>query len=295
MELLDRWLCRAALVLATAAIVRPARAEPPVDDHVDSAASPADPASAPSAPSSAAQDLFWAASREYQDGNYGRAAELFEQLYALMPESEVVFNIALATAKSGQCERAKARFAEYAAQVSDAAVRDQATLKFAEVIESCKEPAAREVGAVATPTPSEHGEPAAAQQVRESESTATKPPSTAVDTRGWSGERIAGWALVSAAAGAAGVTIYFETQRQAARSHAMQAETPEEYAGFAADYDQARTLEMVSLGAAVGLAGLGATLLLLDDDGDHSLALGIGTDRAASSPWCGSVQLTGRF
>lgn len=287
MERIGRSLVLAALVLVTTALARPGRAEPAPDDAADSEAS----AATENPPSSAAQDLFWEASREYQEGNYGRAAELFEQLYALVPESEVVFNIALATAKSGQCERAKARFAEYTAQVSDAAVREQATLKFSEVIESCKEPGAPAVSARAAPTASE---PADSQQVRESKSTSSEPPPVAVEKHGWSGQRIAGWALVSAAVGAAGVTVYFETERQAARSQAAQAETPQEYAEFAADYEHARNLEMVSFGAAVGLAGLGVTLLLLDTDGDPSLSVGVGMDRAAA-PSCGSVRLTGSF
>ena len=125
-------LLLAALVLALALCAAGARADP--SDEAGAERAPPDASS-----HADSQDLFWEAPREYRAGNYQRAAELFERVYAEVPESEVVFNIALARAKNGQCGQAKARFAEYAAQVSDVAVREPATAKFSEVIESCVE------------------------------------------------------------------------------------------------------------------------------------------------------------
>src|SRR6187402_1218018 len=181
MERIGRSLVLAAMVLVTTALARPVRAEPAPDADADSEAS----VDNENPPSSVAQELFWEASREYHEGNYGRAAELFEQLYALVPESEVVFNLALATAKSGQCERAKDRFAEYTAQVSDAAVREQATLKFSVVIESCKEPDAQVVSAGHAPASVEQREASGSHEVRESKSTPIEPPPAAIERRGW--------------------------------------------------------------------------------------------------------------
>ena len=247
--------------------------------------------------SQAAQDLFWEATREYQAGNYGRATELFEQLYVLVPESEVVFNIALATAKSGQCERARARFAEYTAQVSDGAVREQASARFSEVIGSCRESKAQVVADRVASAPQVAAvEPERSLKVSQSDPSASAVSTPAArDSSGTSGQQILGWVLVGAAAGVTTAGIYFETERQEARSNAEHAETSHEYEEFREDYDHARVLEMVSLGAAVGLAAVGVTLLVLDTPSDASLAFAVGMDRAGAAPFSGSVQLTGSF
>ena len=101
--------------------------------------------------------------------------------------------------------------------------------------------------------------------------------------------------MVGAAAGATGAAIYFETERQAARSDATDAETRHEYDTAQADYDHARVAELVSVGAAVGLLGLGVTLLVLDTRSGNSLALAVGMDPAAETPFGGSARLTGSF
>lgn len=269
----------AALVFALALCAASAHADP--SDEIADADS-----------QKTSQDLFWEGTLEYRAGNYQRAAELFERVYAEVPESEVVFNIALARAKNGQCGQAKARFAEYAAQVSDVAVRDQATAKFSEVIEACVESDSEdesEASALAQREPSVAETPGSSAVPAAALAAPPEAPETTT-----SGKHMLGWVLVGAAAGAAGTAVYFETERRAASSSAVDAQSKAEYDEFQADCEQAQRLEVVAASVAVALAGLGVTLLVLDaQSGEASVAIGIGTDRAAGI--AAPIRFTVRF
>jgi len=76
-----------------------------------------EPAAATQVPSAEdiakARAAFWEAHEQYTAGNYREAVALFEQSYSIYPQNEVLFNIALAHAKGGDCDTAHQTLRQY--------------------------------------------------------------------------------------------------------------------------------------------------------------------------------------
>lgn len=189
-----------------------------------------------------ARELFWRAYQDYTHDRYDQAVDLFEESYQVYPQAEVLFNIALANAKKGDCEVARARAAEYTAQAAAGDDDAQVATLRERIGQTCgfdAATAAMLVSPSAGPPASSEPEPAGPvaavavaeqQNVVEATALAASPAgsSTIADHGGresyWTPRRKLAWGLLGGAAVTGGFTVYFAhelTQLDAASDEVM--------------------------------------------------------------------------
>ncbi|HEY6728563.1 MAG TPA: hypothetical protein VI197_31345 [Polyangiaceae bacterium] len=174
------------------------------------------------------RELFWRAYQKFNAGDYQGAAVLFERSYAIYPQHEVLFNMALANAKAGRCREVQDILATYRQQRRQEKDSEQVASQLAAVGAECSlesdaavEPAVPSAPEV-TAVPSTTVRAAAPNQVAVPPplvgavpTPATELPTSAGrnDTPYWTNRTIAGWTLVGAAIVSSGVAMYFGEQR----------------------------------------------------------------------------------
>jgi len=250
-----------------------------------------------------ARALFWEAHERYDAGEFAEAAKLFEESYALFPQVEVLFNIALARARSGRCADAEEAFNEYSRGVGASEATRAANENFLEIQRQCWQASGQEAPKVVVPapapTPVASDAPAPKPELAAAvlspvapEMADTPPPSY------WTTQRVAGWSLLGAAAAATGVAIYFDNQRRDAYQANEELENSsdkpdnagDQYATLEHKYDRAQIGIVVSAAAALGCAAVGAGLLIYSSDGESSA-----TAQVAVDPSGARIGLSGRF
>lgn len=268
-----------------------------------------EPGAEPQPPSAeevaAARAAFWEAHQQYTAGNYREAVALFERSYAIYPQNEVLFNIALAHAKGGDCDTAHQTLQQYLSANPETNAREQAQAKFESADTPCSfepepslpvasPPAPPPVPLPPDPTPVS---PAPPPQPPVQQHPSPQAPDLS-DTRSssyWSRPRVLGWSLVGAGAVAAGAAIYFDERRRNASDEAQEiaSDNPsnagDRVSELEADYNQARMLTGVTAvgAAAFTLAGVGLLLLGANNESSASLAI----DRQGDV----QLKLRGRF
>ena len=261
----------------------------------------------------AARAAFWQAHEQYTAGNYREAVALFEQSYSIYPQNEVLFNIALAHAKGGDCDAAQQTLQRYLGANPEESAREQAQAKFEGSGTPCSfepEPNVTVAGPPAPPAaPPPTAPPPAAPPAAPLPTPPTpinKVPSTqgpspqvvdltdASSSSYWTRARVFGWSLVGAGAVAAGAALFFDERRRSARDEAEMIASDQSDAGdrvseLEADYNRARTLTGVTAvsAAAFTLAGVGLLVLGANDEGSAALAI----DRQGDF----QLRLRGRF
>jgi tetratricopeptide (TPR) repeat protein len=253
----------------------------------------------------AARAAFWEAHQRYTAGNYREAVALFERSYAIYPQNEVLFNIALAHAKSGDCGAAHQTLQQHLSANPEESAREQARAKFESADTPCSFDPEPSLPDASPPTPPPVAAPPGPTPV--SPSPEPPPPLEQLpspqaldpsDTRPssyWTGPRVFGWSLVGAGAIAAGAAIYFDERRRDASEEARQiaSDNPsnagDRVSELEADYNRARTLTgITAVGAgAFTLAGVGLLLLGANNDSSASVAI----DRQGDF----QLRLRGRF
>lgn len=245
-----------------------------------------------------ARALFWSAHERYDAGEYASAAKLFEESYAAFPQPEVLFNIALARARSGRCRDAEHAFQEYSKAVTPSATTRAATENFQGTLSGCSEASNPE------PPPPVLLEPVPPAPAPEPTPVVlTPPPALVADAPPsdyWTTERVVGWSLLGAAAAATGVAFYFDNQRRDARAaneeilgdQSPDSDAGDESAQLEKEYEQAQIGIVAATATALGCAAVGAGLLIYGggDDGVASTTahLAVGASGAR-------IGLSGRF
>lgn len=252
-----------------------------------------------------ATQLFWEAHARFERGDYAGALELFQQTYAIRPEPEVMFNIALTQERLGQCEAARTSYRDYLAG-AEAANHPRAREQLERLDETCTpapvspppeatapaaapavDPGAVEVS-VRPPPPAPPADTVAAQPIAP---VGAEPPDSASSTR-----QILGWAALGVATVALGTAVYFEVERRkeqdAYNDIKGAADPPKDQGGQASDHYSAhnryRTLAWTTATAAGILAVTGGVLLLYDPSG-------AATAGGAPSKLGFALSATGRF
>jgi len=252
-----------------------------------------------------ARALFWNAHERYDAREYTEAAKLFEESYALFPQAEVLFNIALARARSGRCSDAETAFNEYSRAVGASEATRAANESFLEIQGQCWQASSEEAPSVevlpppaptavaADAPPPKQPEPAQAVLPPVAPETADTPPPSY-----WTTERVVGWSLLGAAAAATGVAIYFDNQRreaQEANEELLNAgddpsDAGDQSATFEDKYHRAQIGIGVATVTALGCAAVGAGLLIYSSDEATSA-----TAQLAVDPSGARIGLSGRF
>lgn len=278
----------ASICIVSMAAVAQANETPLAPDHTDPVptASANEPAPAPDAtsgpePLDRARELFWQAHERYDAEDYDTATKLFEQSYELSPQLEVLFNIALARARSGQCDPAEQAFEQYRVGVSEDAA-SSANSKFEPILRECREgKAAATVVPAPAPTQAPPVEPevphapatAQAGQVSDSATPANSAPMPPPPAPGyWTTQRTVGWSLLGVAVVATGAAIYFDDRYRDGR--AREEELRQNDASDAGDESahlQARDLRAqigrgITAGLALSAAVVGAGLIIYGEN-----------------------------
>lgn len=259
-----------ALLLASASLA--AAQQAPVPAETSPEAAPSEAVGARALPSATgdhdalaeARELFWQAHSHFEKGEYAKALSLFERTYALRPEPEVLFNLALTHQRLGHCDQARALYQEYQSRV-----QTDVTQQLGELDAQCSvvpEPASQNDTEVVPA-------PFAITVVQPPEAPPPPRPAAPITADARRSEplplKTMGWVAVGAAAVALGFAAYFETERRQYRSDYEAAlDSDDENAGdvaadLADDYDRARALA-VTTGVVSGVfAVTGVTLLVL--------------------------------
>lgn len=243
-----------------------------------------------------ARRLFWEAHSHFEKGQYAEALLLFERTYALRPEPEVLFNLALTHQRLGDCEQARALYQEYQARV-----HADVTKQLGELDAQCSvasEPdnneSAKLIPAPFSITVVQPPEPQAERQ----------PLPTAPVAADAAGDepfpfRTVGWVAVGAAAVALGATVYFAVDAGQHRSDYEEKyaqrddpDPPDNYndqlAGLEDDMDRAQKFALVTGIVSGALAVGGVTLLVVapsssaTTESDPARQLGLGLRWAGS-------------
>ncbi|HEU5074934.1 MAG TPA: hypothetical protein VFU02_12180 [Polyangiaceae bacterium] len=240
------------------------------------------------------RELFWLAYQKFNDGDYQGAALLFEQSYAIYPQHEVLFNMALANARGGRCREAHDILATYREQHTQEKDSEQVASQLETIDAACSAqsdaiikpavaPTPGVTALVSTTAPAGASDPAAgppsvvgsvpskrASLVTEA---GGRGPSVALsETSYWTTQTVTGWALVGAAIASSGVAIYFGDKRSDAKSEIERinaaidrGEEPTDpgrhVAEFEQDYQQGSIGLAISAVVAGGCAVTGAALL----------------------------------
>lgn len=222
-----------------------------------------------------ASELFWQAHERYEAGDYADAIRLFRESYALVPQAETLFNIALSNARNGDCKEAERGYSAYTSLVESTRGAKAKPLP-----EDIGVQCAAELGAPVTVTREEFPDaidvpvPTAAFSVTPTAPAPVAPVAMAGPTPVESlddaprSRSIVGWSLVGGAVVLAGATLYFVAHARDSRQRAADAtEASGEDAGdraarYQENSDRARTGAIVSGVLAAGLAGAGIALLL---------------------------------
>lgn len=247
-----------------------------------------------------ARALFWSAHERYDAGEYAEAAKLFEASYAAFPQTEVLFNIALARARSGRCDDAEQAFEEYSRAVSSNEATRAANENFRDILGQCWQASGKEAlstGVLAEPAPAVPApntlpapKPTAALAPLMPE-VAEAPPASY-----WTTQRVVGWSLLGAAAAATGVAIYFDSQRRDAleKNDELQQKAPDDEGDLMKPLNQDYQLAKIGLGVATA-AALGSALVgtgLLVYSGDDAVSA---TAQVAVDPSGARIGLSGHF
>lgn len=244
-----------------------------------------------------ASELFWQAHEQYKLGHYAEAIRLFRESYALVPEPETLFNIALANARNGNCKEAERGYTEYSSLVES--TRGAKAKPFPEDVEC-----APELAEPATVTPEEFpgeldtpAEPAAASAAPTTEAsrvnlTTLQPGSAVAEARPPVAESadasgrtsIVGWSLVGGSAVAAGASFYFVARELSARDAAREAadsgdgDAGDRTAEHEEQASHARTGAIVSGVIALGLAAAGVGVLLSGENNESQNSASVALD-----------------
>jgi hypothetical protein len=246
-----------------------------------------------------ARALFWSAHERYDVGDYAAAAKLFEESYAVFPQAEVLFNIALARARSGRCSDAEHAFAEYSKAVAPSEATRAASESFQGTLSGCSEASNQEPMPLQLPGPVD---PAPAPAPEPAPVVLTPTAAVVADAPApnyWTTERVVGWSLLGAAAAATGVAFYFDNQlRDARQAHKEILSDPnpdtnagDESAELEKQYTQAQIGIVAATATALGCAAVGAGLLIYggaDGAASTTAHFAVGTSGAR-------VAVSGRF
>lgn len=302
---MERWhplRVAACMAVCVAFGVRAAVAEPGSDDapsHRENDAPPVD--DGPTVDPAYDQDrlqsgrlLFWKGYEQFKSGNFAEAVKTFEQVYALMPEPEILYNIALAHAKNGDCSASERAFSKYSRVVAGEQKLQQATLSFAKVLARCTEQSgqkgANELGEIEAPrdestkrepvkvkavSPRKAVQARAAPSV-EHQHPAVSPNQAVTDSPSyWTLPRAMGWSFIASGVIASGAALYFVSRQRGAANDAealkRQAEQTNEptnagdqIAELQGESDRFVLGASLSAIAAVGFAATGAALLVTE-------------------------------
>lgn len=266
----------------------PATPSPAPQAAGDTAATPPPTAGDPKALEEARR-LFWQAHSHFEKGQYAEALPLFERTYALRPEPEVLFNLALTHQRLGHCEQARALYQEYHARVQADVTKQlgeldgQCTSAEPDNKESAKLlPAPFSITVVQPPEPQAEHQPLSAAPV-------------AADAAGEEPFpfRTVGWVAAGAAAVALGATVYFAADARQHQSdykdkyaHRHDPNLPDNYSDQLAELedDMKRAQKLALLTGVVSgvLAAGGVTLLVVapsssaTTESDRARQLGLG-------------------
>lgn len=262
------------VLLLTSASIAVAQTVPPAPAGEAPQVVPSAPLPAASAPASTplpaagdpkaleeARELFWQAHSHFEKGQYVEALPLFERTYALRPEPEVLFNLALTHQRLGHCNQARALYHEYQTRV-----QTDVTKQLGELDAQCStapEAPAKDSTKLVPP-------PFAITVVQPPEpQTGPDPPPAPAPVAADSGDsepfplKTLGWVAVGAAAVALGFAVYFEAERRQYRSDYDSAITGDEQDAIEPEYYRAQK-RAVTMGVVSGVfAAGGVTLLVL--------------------------------
>ena len=138
------WMGAAVALALHASVLQAQETSPaPAPSPASSAPDVSTKKPAPSATDTeAARDLFWQAHQRFEAQDYATALDLFERSYALSPQPEVVFNIALTHEHLGHCEQALEAYDRYLTAAVAGADRERASEHEAALAKRCGPPPA---------------------------------------------------------------------------------------------------------------------------------------------------------
>lgn len=255
-----------------------------------------------------ARDLFWEAHAAYGRGAYAEAISLFNRSYAVLPQSEVLFNIAIANAKGGHCDEAKRAYSEYAKSAPAGAGESAAKLDSLKAqcadLESYPPPAAETELAPSGPIDAPVQGNATGSTLNDGEPKpdpveAPLPSARLLDDDTvhayWTARRIAGWSLVAVAASSVGAVVYFSQEANElndevdrVRGSGVRNEG-DQLDGLENEMRRAEAGKFIALGTAIGAAAAGVAFLVLAEQDDQRASLSFDSGGGFR------LQISGRF
>ena len=233
---------------ATAYADEPAPSPPPADD---------------SEQLSRATKLFWEAHSRFEQGEYAAALDLFQQTYAIRPEPEVLYNIAVTQQRLGQCEAARASYREY---LEGADHRERAREQLEQLDQTCAPAPAPLPPNPAPLPPAAAAAPAQVQPPPQVLLPPVPPPADSAPEQpaSMTTREILGWTSLGLATVALGTAIYFEVERRDEKAAYETSGQGDDKAEAYTKHNHARTLAWTTATAAGALAVTGGWLLLYD-------------------------------
>lgn len=253
----------------------------------------------------AARSAFWEGHRRFEAAEYSAALELFEKSYALLPQPELVFNIALTHEHLGNCAAALATYERYLASDGSRAANESDRQRAAhhrdELATRChvaSDPQASQEAVVLTGTLSVAPTPAPNEPPPPMPSTLLSDRGE-VDASNSNLRSQLGWATLGAAALSLGAVVYLDVRRRAARGeHAdakreyeakLTASAGDDVDEAAADFYRTRDLEIAMAVVSGVLAATGSALLLYHPSpGRNEASAGISPELALGMRWVGA-------